>query len=122
MSFVFTLVIFIIYGTFNTAMGAHPWIYPSELFPTHIRGTAMGFITGVTRIASSIGTFLFPMILASYGLTVTLYICGALFFLGFLVSLVMAPETKNMSLKETSSLNKSKHIEQDSFASKKTAN
>ncbi|MDQ7862092.1 MFS transporter [Peribacillus frigoritolerans] len=56
-SFVFILVLFIIYGTFNTAMGAHDWIYPNELFPTHIRGTAMGFITGVTRIASAIGTF-----------------------------------------------------------------
>ncbi|MED3724866.1 MFS transporter [Priestia filamentosa] len=106
MPFAFILVLFIIYGTFNNAMGAHPWIYPNELFPTHVRGTAMGFITGVTRIASSVGTFLFPIILANYGLSITLYICGALFFLGFLISLFMAPETKNMSLTETSSLNK----------------
>ncbi|MCR8927393.1 MFS transporter [Priestia megaterium] len=106
MPFAFILILFIIYGTFNNAMGAHPWIYPNELFPTHIRGTAMGFITGITRIASSVGTFLFPIILAKYGLSVTLYICGALFFLGFLVSVFMAPETKNMSLTETSSLNK----------------
>ncbi|MBT2701360.1 MFS transporter [Bacillus sp. ISL-40] len=106
MSFIFIVVLFIIYGTFNTAMGAHDWIYPNELFPTHIRGTAMGFITGVTRIASAIGTFFFPAILANFGLAATLYICGALFFIGFLVSLIMAPETKNMSLSESSSINK----------------
>ncbi|MFY0779053.1 MFS transporter [Peribacillus simplex] len=121
-SFVFILVLFIIYGTFNTAMGAHDWIYPNELFPTHIRGTAMGFITGVTRIASAIGTFFFPFILDNYGLAATLYICGALFFIGFLVSLFMAPETKNMSLTQTSSINKSGNKRQDSFASKKYIN
>jgi putative MFS transporter len=104
-SFTFILVLFIIYGTFNTAMGAHEWIYPNELFPTHIRGTAMGFITGVSRIASAIGTFFFPAILANFGLAATLYICGALFFIGFLVSVIMAPETKNMSLAESSSIN-----------------
>ncbi|MCK2003627.1 MFS transporter [[Brevibacterium] frigoritolerans] len=120
--FVFILALFVIYGTFNTGMGAHTWIYPNELFPTHIRGTAMGFTTGVARIASAIGTFFSPAIMATYGLAATLYICGAILFIGFLVSLFMAPETKNMSLTEASSLNKSKDIEQDSFASKKTAN
>lgn len=121
-SFVFILVLFIIYGTFNTAMGAHDWIYPNELFPTHIRGTAMGFITGVTRIASAISTFFFPFILGNYGLAATLYICGALFFIGFLISLFMAPETKNMSLTQTSSINKSGNKRQDSFTPKKNIN
>jgi len=104
--FVFILVLFIIYGTFNNGMGMHEWIYPNELFPTHIRGTAVGFTTGVTRVASSIGTFFFPFIMANYGVAVTMYICGALFFIGFLVCLFMAPETKNMSLSESSSIKK----------------
>ncbi|MEW9672557.1 hypothetical protein [Ammoniphilus sp. 3BR4] len=89
MSFVFILVLFIIYGTFNTAMG---------------------FITGVTRIASSIGTFFFPFILGNYCLAAAMYICGALLFIAFLVTMFMAPETKNMSLT------------QDSFVLIKTAN
>ncbi|MED3724858.1 MFS transporter [Priestia filamentosa] len=119
MPFAFILVLFIIYGTFNTGMGIHQWIYPTELFPTHIRGTAVGFGTGVTRIASSIGTFLFPIILANYGLSITLYICGALFFVGFLVSILMAPETKNMSLTETSSLT---NLKRRNFEPNKTIN
>ncbi|MGY3837480.1 MFS transporter [Bacillus atrophaeus] len=94
MSFAFTITLFVIYGIFNTGMTIHQWIYPNELFPTKIRGTALGFGTGVSRIGSS-----------KYGLGVTLNICAGLFFLGFIVSLIMAPETKNMSLAETSSLN-----------------
>lgn len=106
MSFVFVLALFVIYGIFNNAMGMHEWIYPNELFPTHIRGTAVGFATAITRAASATSTFLFPTIMANYGLAVTLYICGGLFFIGFLLCLFMAPETKNMSLTESSSIRK----------------
>ncbi|MED1029182.1 MFS transporter [Bacillus atrophaeus] len=71
MSFAFTITLFVIYGIFNTGMTIHQWIYPNELFPTKIRGTALGFGTGVSRIGSSISTFLFPIILSKYGLGVT---------------------------------------------------
>ncbi|SIR04020.1 MFS transporter, putative metabolite transport protein [Peribacillus simplex] len=106
MSFAFTISLFIIYGIFNTSMNIHQWIYPNELFPTKIRGTAVGFGTGVSRIGASLSTFLFPLILSTYGIAVTMYCCAALFFIGFLISFVMAPETRNMTLAETSALNK----------------
>jgi putative MFS transporter len=106
MSFAFTITLFVIYGIFNTSMNIHQWIYPNELFPTQIRGTAVGFGTGVSRIGSSLSTFLFPFIMSKYGLEGALYCCAALFFVGFLISLVMAPETRNMTLAETSALNK----------------
>ncbi|MFS0660960.1 MFS transporter [Niallia alba] len=123
MPFAFILVFFIIYGIFNTGMGTHQWVYPNELFPTHIRGTAVGFTTGVSRITSSIGTFLFPSVLAKFGLETTLYICAGLLFIGFIISIFMAPETKNMCLAETSSINnKSKKIKQDSFVPSKSVN
>ncbi|MBN7741886.1 MFS transporter [Bacillus velezensis] len=122
MSFIFILVLFIIYGSFNTGMGMHQWIYPNELFPTQIRGTAMGFSTGISRISSSIGTFVFPAFLADYGLAATLYACGALYFIGFLVALFMAPETKNMSLAQSSSIKKGSHLQDESFIEKKTIN
>jgi MFS transporter, putative metabolite transport protein len=122
MSFIFIVVLFIIYGTFNTGMGMHQWIYPNELFPTNIRGTAMGFSTGVTRITSSIGTLVFPAFLANYGVAATFYACAALYFIGFLVALFMAPETKNMSLSQTSSINKANSLQDDSFIKEKTIN
>lgn len=106
MSFAFVLVVFVVYGAFNVSMGAHDWVYPNELFPTHVRGTAMGFITAVTRIVGAVGTFLFPAIMKEFGLATTLHICGALFFLGFLLTFIMAPETKNMNLADAANLNK----------------
>ena len=106
MSFTFVLIVFIVYGAFNVSMGAHDWVYPNELFPTHIRGTAMGFITAMTRIVAAAGTFLFPFILTNWGLAVTLYICGGLFLLGALLSVIMAPETRNMNLSDAANLNK----------------
>ncbi|MGL5514501.1 MAG: MFS transporter, partial [Sporomusa sp.] len=78
------------------------------LFPTYMRGTAMGFVTAMNRIAATVGTFIFPTIMANYGLKATLYSCGAVFFIGFLLCIMMAPETKNMNLAEAASLNRSK--------------
>lgn len=104
MPFWFILVVFIVYGAFNVAMGAHDWVYPNELFPTHIRGTAMGFITAVTRIVSAVGTFLFPFVMMNWGLAATLYICGGLFMVGMILSIVMAPETRNMNLADAANL------------------
>jgi len=105
LSFPLMMTLFIIYGAFNTSMGAHDWVYPNEIFPTYIRGTAMGFITSMTRIVSAVGTFLFPTILAAWGLAATLYICAGLFFVGVILTAVMAPETKNMNLNEIAKLN-----------------
>lgn len=104
LSFVFVLIVFIVYGAFNVSMGAHDWVYPNELFPTHIRGTAMGFITAVTRVAAAVATFLFPFIMEQWGLAITLYICGGLFLLGWLLTLVMAPETTGRDLSEAAKM------------------
>ncbi|WHY68401.1 hypothetical protein [Neobacillus sp. SuZ13] len=82
-------------------------------------GTAVGFSTAITRDASDTSTFLSPTIMANYGLAVTLYICGALFFIGFLLCLFMAPETKNMSLAESSSIKKGTTQRVDTFALRK---
>lgn len=102
--FTVILLLFIIYGIFNTAMGCHQWIYPYELFPTNIRGTGGGFTTTISRVASAISTFFFPVILTNFGVSNTMYIAGFLLFIGFVISVMMAPETKNMNLQEAGSI------------------
>lgn len=104
MPFAFILVMFITFGAFTTAMGAHVWVYPNELFPTHVRGTAMGFITSATRVVAAVGTFAFPFVLDNFGLMGTLYICAGLYFLGAVVSYLIAPETKDMDLTDIARL------------------
>ena len=105
-SFIVILVLFVIFGASNTAGGAHEWVYPNELFPTHIRATAMGLITAITRILCAFTTFLYPIIMDKFGLSVTLYICAGVSAAGWLLAVIMAPETKNMNLEQTASLNK----------------
>ncbi|MGI2267511.1 MFS transporter [Staphylococcus cohnii] len=102
--FLIILVLFIIYGIFNTAMGSHQWIYPYELFPTYVRGTGGGFTTTVSRLASALSTFFFPMILENYGLSITMYISSTLLFIGFILSIYMAPETKGKNLEEAGAI------------------
>jgi putative MFS transporter len=60
--------------------------------------------------------------MANYGLANTLYICGGLFFIGFLFTLFMAPETKNMSLTEASSIKKGATLETESPVIRKAVN
>lgn len=103
--FTLLLIMFIIYGMANTGMGILQYIYPNELFPTKIRATAMGFGSGFSRVGAAISTFLFPLFLNSYGLGATLWLCAILFFIGFVISFIMAPETKGLSLAEASKLN-----------------
>src|SRR5699024_12502415 len=55
--FLMILVLFIIYGIFNTAMGSHQWIYSYELFPTSVRATCRGFTTNFHPFASDLITF-----------------------------------------------------------------
>lgn len=103
--FTVMLIMFIIYGVANTGMGILQWIYPNELFPTKIRATAMGFGSGISRIGAAVSTFLFPIFMSNYGLGATLWLCAGLFLLGFVISIILAPETKGLSLAEASSLN-----------------
>lgn len=63
-----------------------------------------GGTTIVSRLASTLSTFFFPMILANYGLSLTMYISSALLFIGFILSLSMAPETKEKNLEETGAI------------------
>lgn len=104
MPFWFILVFFVVYGAFTVAMGAHNWVYPNELFPTHIRGTAMGFITAITRITSAAATFVFPFVMDAWGLGVTLFICAGILFAGAVISIIMAPETRGIDLSQAANL------------------
>ncbi|MCL4351527.1 MAG: sugar porter family MFS transporter [Firmicutes bacterium] len=68
-----------------------------ELFPTNVRGRALGFSNGVGKIGSLLGVLLFPGIFATSPKDAMLIIAG-LMLIGSLITLKMAPETKGLSL------------------------
>lgn len=95
-------VCFIIYAIFSAGSSVLEWVYPSELFPTDVRATAMGLATSISRFGAAIGTFLFPIGLVTLGVNSLMVIAGLICVFGGVVSLIWAPETRGMSLGQAS--------------------
>lgn len=96
--------LFAVFAIFNGGSSVLQWVYPNELFPTEVRATAVGFASAMSRIGAAIGTFLLPLSISGIGIGVTMIIGAILCFAGVVVSWFMAPETKDLSLDESSSL------------------
>ncbi len=74
------------------------YLYPVEIFPTRIRGTAMGIATAASRIGAILGVFAFPLIISKLNTSYGLLFFSIFEFLGLTVTLLLAPETKGKSI------------------------
>jgi putative MFS transporter len=101
----FVIAAFCVYAFCSGGPAILQWIYSNELFPTEVRASAIGIGTAVSRIGAALGTFALPLALTSIGLGPTLLVSAFVCFLGLLVSVWLAPETKGMTLREASSVN-----------------
>lgn len=89
---------FCLYAFFSGGPNILEWAYPSELFPTEVRASAIGITTGASRIGAAVGTFLIPFALKDWGVGPTMLGAAILTAIGWLVCVTMAEETKGMSL------------------------
>ncbi|GAB7028705.1 MFS transporter [Streptomyces sp. NPDC021749] len=80
------------------------WIYPNELFPTEIRGTAVGLASSLSRIGAAAGTYLVPLALTSWGIGTTMLTAAAITLFGAVLSMRWAPETRGLALHESAAL------------------
>jgi MFS transporter, putative metabolite transport protein len=80
------------------------WIYPNELFPTEIRGSAVGLASSLSRIGAAIGTYLVPVSLAHLGTGGTMIVGAVVTFTGAVVSVMWAPETRGLTLGECAAM------------------
>ena len=62
-----------------------PWVWASELFPTHLRGRSQGFCNAVCRLATSITIFLVPVAQATIGFAPLIIALGGCRFLFALI-------------------------------------
>ncbi|WP_281759653.1 MFS transporter [Alicyclobacillus hesperidum] len=93
---------FILYALFSGGPNVMEWLAPNELFPTEVRGTAVGITTCISRFGAVFGTYLFPWGLSRFGIGPTMLV-GALVTLGGLVvCILLAPETTQQTLNEAS--------------------
>jgi putative MFS transporter len=63
------LVLFAVYAILIGGTQILQWAYPNELFPTEIRGSAVGLASSLIRIGAAIGTYLVPQAPETRGLT-----------------------------------------------------
>ena len=96
--------LFAAYAVFIGGTQILQWIYPNELFPTEIRGSAVGLASSLSRIGAAVGTYLVPLSLTGLGIGPTMIIGAAITLLGWVVSWFWAPETRHLGLKEAAAL------------------
>lgn len=72
------LALFVAYAILIGGTQIMQWVYPNELFPTEIRGSAVGLASSLSRIGAAIGTFLVPLSLNHLGIGTTMLIAAAI--------------------------------------------
>ncbi|WFS63120.1 MFS transporter [Pseudodesulfovibrio thermohalotolerans] len=95
----------VLLGAFSTVLAISivaEWLYPPELFPTELRGSGVGLTIAASRIGAGMGTWMLPVVMEQYGVTVTLGCCIATLFIGGIVCQMLAPETSPKFMKAQS--------------------
>lgn len=100
---------FVVYAIFSGGPNVMEWLAPNELFPTEVRGTAVGITTCISRFGAVLGTYLFPWGMQSFGIGATMLVGAAVTFGGLIVCIALAPETTNKSLNAASSVKSKSH-------------
>ncbi|MEA1064164.1 MFS transporter [Erwinia sp. HR93] len=92
------LLLFTLFSMTISAASNLVGILPAESFPTDIRSLGVGFATSMSRLGAAISTGLLPVALANWGMRTTLLLLVGVLLGGLVVSMLWAPETKNLSL------------------------
>jgi len=95
---------FAVYAFFSGGPGNLQWLYPNELFPTDIRASAVGVIMSLSRIGTIVSTWTLPIFINNYGISNTMLMGAGISLFGLLISVAFAPETRGMSLAQTSNM------------------
>lgn len=80
------------------------WIYPTELFPTDIRASAVGVASAISRIGAAAGVYLLPVGLDAMGLGPTMLVAAGIAVAGTAMCVAWAPETKGQALHESAAV------------------
>ena len=96
---IMVVLMFGIYIFFGVIAGSlSGFVYPSEVFPTEIRSSGIGFCSAISRIGSAAGTFLVPVLTETVGLGPVLIGMGVFQLIAVVVTVVWGPETRNVAV------------------------
>ncbi|MDY0911016.1 sugar porter family MFS transporter [Microbacterium sp. CFBP9034] len=88
---------------FGASWGPLVWVLLGEIFPSRIRGKALGVAAGAQWIANFLITISFPA-MSSWSLPLTYGMYAAFAALSFFYVLLRIPETKGMDIEQTETL------------------
>ena len=88
---------------FGASWGPLVWVLLGEIFPSRIRGKALGVAAGAQWIANFLITISFPA-MSSWSLPLTYGMYAVFAALSFFYVLLRIPETKGMDIEQTETL------------------
>lgn len=74
------------------------FVYPPELFPTHLRASGIGVAVASSRFGSAFATFLLPIAVQDLGIQTALGVCVGVLIFGGVFCHLFAPETSKEDL------------------------
>ena len=93
-----SIILFLI--GFAGSTGAVTWVIISEIFPTRLRGQAMGMAVLFIWAADYVVTQTFPMLTEGIGPANTFFSYAGCAFVGLVFTILAVPETKGRTLEE----------------------
>jgi MFS family permease len=91
---------FFVMGIFGPAMG-----YTSELFPTSVRASGVGFAVGFGKSGAIIAPSLVGVIAAHFSIGAGFYVFSAVGVISFILVLILGPETRGLEFEEDIEVN-----------------
>jgi putative MFS transporter len=98
-----TMVAFGVFACILSAAANLEFVYPPELFPTHLRASGVGLAVASSRFGSAISTFLLPLAMQHVGIYSALGVCVGVLVFGGVFCHVFAPETGSENLSDMTS-------------------
>ncbi|SAL80912.1 major facilitator transporter [Caballeronia arvi] len=98
-----TMIAFGVFACILSAAANLEFVYPPELFPTHLRASGVGLAVASSRFGSAISTFMLPLAVQHVGIHAALGVCVAVLLFGGVFCHVMAPETGAETLTDVKS-------------------
>lgn len=98
-----TMLAFGIFACILSAAANLEFVYPPELFPTHLRASGVGLAVASSRFGSAISTFLLPIAVLHVGIHAALGVCVAVLLFGGVFCHLMAPETGTENVSDVKS-------------------